>query len=64
MPELYALRIYRFSADYRSESPLAAACQAINEWKEDCNHHRPHSAIGNIPPAEYSVKSLLEKQAA
>lgn len=45
-------------------SSLAAARQAINEWKEDYNHYRPHSAIGNIPPAEYAMKSMLEKQAA
>lgn len=45
-------------------SSLDAARQAINEWKEDYNHHRPHSAIGNIPPVEYARKSMLEKQAA
>jgi putative transposase len=45
-------------------SSLATARQAINEWKEDYNHHRPHSAIGNIPPAEYAMKSMLEKQTA
>jgi len=45
-------------------SSLDAARQAISEWKEDYNHHRPHSAIGNIPPVEYARKSMLEKQAA
>jgi Integrase core domain len=45
-------------------SSLAAARHAINQWKEDYNHHRPHSAIGNIPSAKYAMKSMLEKQAA
>jgi hypothetical protein len=28
------------------------------------HHHRPHSALGNVPPAEFAMKSTLEKQAA
>ncbi|WP_309776022.1 integrase core domain-containing protein, partial [Nitrobacter vulgaris] len=31
---------------------------------EDYNQHRPHSALGNITPAEFATKSTLEKQAA
>jgi putative transposase len=45
-------------------STLSAARNAITSWKEDYNHHRPHSALGNIPPAEFAMKSTLEKQAA
>ena len=28
------------------------------------NHHRPHSALGNMTPVEFAKKSTLEKQAA
>ena len=45
-------------------SKLSEARSAITSWKEDYNHHRPHSALGNIPPAEFAMKSMLEKQAA
>jgi len=45
-------------------STLSEARSAINSWKEDYNHHRPHSARGNMPPAEFAMKSTLEKQAA
>jgi putative transposase len=45
-------------------SSLAAARLAIANWKEDYNTHRPHSALGNIPPAEFAMKIRLEKQAA
>ena len=45
-------------------STLSEARSAINSWKEDYNHHRPHSALGNMPPAEFAMKSTLEKQAA
>jgi len=45
-------------------STLTEARSAINSWKEDYNHHRPHSALGNMPPAEFAMKSTLEKQAA
>ena len=45
-------------------STLSEARSAINSWKEDYNQHRPHSALGNITPAEFATKSTLEKQAA
>lgn len=45
-------------------STLAEARNAITSWKEDYNHHRPHSALGDIPPAEFATKSTLEKQAS
>jgi putative transposase len=45
-------------------STFSEARSAINSWKEDYNHHRPHSALGNMPPAEFAKKSTLEKQAA
>jgi putative transposase len=45
-------------------SSLAEARSAITDWKEDYNNHRPHSALGNLPPAEFAMKIRLEKQAA
>jgi putative transposase len=43
---------------------LAEARSAITGWKEDYNQNRPHSALGNIPPAEFAMKMALEKLAA
>ena len=45
-------------------SSLSQARSAITSWKEDYNHHRPHSALANMSPAEFAMKSTLEKQAA
>jgi putative transposase len=45
-------------------STLTEARSAITSWKEDYNHHRPYSALGNMPPAEFAIKSTLEKTAA
>lgn len=45
-------------------STLSEARSAITSWKEDYNHQRPHSALGNMSPAEFAMKSTLEKQAA
>jgi len=45
-------------------SSLAEARAAITDWKEDYNNHRPHSALGNVPPVEFAMKTRLEKQAA
>ncbi|MEX0407602.1 transposase [Aquibium sp. LZ166] len=40
------------------------ARSAITAWKQDNNRRQPHSALGNMPPAEFAMKSTLEKQAA
>ena len=60
-----------FNGRFRNEclndtlfSTLTEARSAITSWKEDYNIHRPHSALGNMPPAQFSMKSTLEKQAA
>ena len=45
-------------------STLRQARLAIHEWKEDYNHIRPHSALGNMPPAEFARTFTMEKQAA
>lgn len=45
-------------------STLRQARLAVHHWKEDYNHIRPHSALGNMPPAEYATKFTLENKAA
>jgi putative transposase len=57
----------RFRDEYLNDtqfSTLTDARSAITSWKEDYNRHRPHSALGNMTPAEFALKSSLEKQAA
>jgi putative transposase len=41
---------------------LAHAREALAIWKEDYNTVRPHSAIGNVPPAVYAKLSDPAKQ--
>jgi putative transposase len=43
---------------------LPQARQALAAWKVDYNTVRPHSAIGNIPPALYAAISIPNKQRA
>ena len=38
-------------------SSLDRAREALADWKEDYNTVRPHSAIGNVPPAVYAKLS-------
>lgn len=45
-------------------STLSEARSAITSWKEDYNHHRLHSALGNMTPVEFAMKSTRKKQAA
>jgi len=45
-------------------STVAEARSAVTSWTEDYNHHRPRPALGNMPPAEFAMKSTLEKRAA
>ena len=55
----------RFCGEFLNEtllSSLDTGRQAINEWNENYNHYRPHSAIGNVPQAEYAMKSMLENK--
>jgi putative transposase len=41
---------------------LDHARQALSDWKNDYNTIRPHSAIGNLPPALYANLNDPEKQ--
>jgi putative transposase len=57
----------RFRDEFLNEvlfSTLTDARTQIAAWKEDYNRNRPHSALGNIPPAEFAMKIKLEMLAA
>lgn len=28
----------------------------LDAWRDDCNHHRPHSAFGYVPPAVFAAR--------
>lgn len=45
-------------------SSLRDAREQIRAWKDDYNHHRPHSGLGNVPPVEFAEKNRLEMRAA
>ena len=45
-------------------SSLRDAREQIQAWQDDDNHRRPHSGLGNIPPAEFAAKNRLEMRAA
>jgi putative transposase len=45
-------------------SSLQHVREVLANWREDYNQHRPHSAIGNIPPLEYVKKFKADKIAA
>ena len=36
---------------------LAQASVLIEAWRRDYNESRPHSALNNLPPAEYAMRS-------
>lgn len=38
---------------------LKEAKQIIEEWKDDYNHHRPHSALNQMTPMEYKKQFIL-----
>lgn len=45
-------------------SSLKDARFELNRWKNDYNHVRPHSALGNYSPAEFVKKLARQKLAA
>ena len=63
--------IESFNGRFRDEllnevlfSTLGEARQQIRAWQDDYNHHRRHSGLGNLPPAEFAEKNRLEMRAA
>lgn len=57
----------RFRDEFLNEVLFATLTDAraqITARKEDYNHQRPHSAVGNIPPVEFATKIRLEMMAA
>lgn len=34
----------------------------IEQWRQEYNHHRPHSSLGYMPPAAFAEKSKLSLQ--
>jgi len=46
-----------------TDVPQAREASAVlADWNHDYNTVRPHSALGNLPPAEYADRSAPEKQ--
>lgn len=45
-------------------STLGEARQQIRAWQDDYNHHRPHSGLGSMTPAEFGAMKGLEMRAA
>jgi len=38
------------------QASLAAARKLSMAWKEDYNHHRPHSSLGCLTPVEFAAR--------
>ena len=43
-------------------SDLSHARTAVRAWREDYNTCRPHSALGNVPPAEFAAQIRLDEK--
>jgi len=55
--------VERFNKTYRTEvldcyvfDSLKEVRHMTADWLHRYNHHRPHEALGRIPPVEYRVK--------
>ena len=45
-------------------STLRDARDGLEEWRNDYNRHRPHSALGNLTPLEFAEKMTMDRIAA
>ena len=43
---------------------LRDARKTLEEWQEDYNWRRPHSALGNLTPMEFLRRKAIDKMAA
>ena len=43
---------------------LRGARKTLEEWQEDYNWRRPHSALGNLTPMEFLQRKAMDKMAA
>ena len=43
---------------------LFAAKQLTRQWREDYNHHRPHSSLGYVTPAEFAARCATSAPAS
>jgi putative transposase len=55
--------IERFNSRFRDEclpqhgfASLSHMRSVIDNWRDDDNHHRPHSTLGYVPPAVFAAK--------
>ena len=42
---------------------LVAARKLTQAWKDDYNHHRPHSSLGYVPPIEFAARCAASVRA-
>ena len=61
------LRLESFNARFRLEClnehwflTLDDAREKIEAWRRDYNEQRPHSSLGNLSPAEFARRRILE----
>ena len=52
-----------FNGRLRDELPHEAK-EVVAAWRLDYNTCRPHSALGNVPPAEFAAQIRLDEKAA
>ena len=43
---------------------LGDARETLEDWQEDYNWRRPHSALGNLTPMEFLQTTAMDKMAA
>ncbi|MBZ0149183.1 MAG: transposase [Pseudorhodoplanes sp.] len=36
---------------------LRHARKLVAAWRDDCNHHHPHSSLAGLPPQDYADRS-------